>query len=77
MGIPSDDVDPEYTSQRCPRTACQHTERANRHKKRFKCRECGSRTMQIGKRRCALCRSGWTSSMELCRLSTPFHACER
>ncbi|MHC3439709.1 RNA-guided endonuclease TnpB family protein [Natrialbaceae archaeon A-gly3] len=40
MGVPSDDVDPEYTSQRCPRTECQHTERANRHKKRFKCAEC-------------------------------------
>ncbi|MEF8883174.1 MAG: transposase [Halapricum sp.] len=40
-GIPSDAVDPEYTSQRCPRTACRHTERANRHKKRFKCREWG------------------------------------
>ena len=40
-GIPSDDVDPEYTSQRCPRTECQHTERANRRKKRFTCRECG------------------------------------
>nr|WP_299263432.1 zinc ribbon domain-containing protein [Halorientalis sp.] len=40
-GIPSDDVDPEYTSQRCPRTECHHTERANRTKKRFKCRECG------------------------------------
>jgi IS605 OrfB family transposase len=39
-GIPSDDVDPEYTSQRCPRTECQHTARANRQKKRFKCCEC-------------------------------------
>nr|WP_254714735.1 transposase [Natranaeroarchaeum aerophilus] len=39
-GIPSDNVDPEYTSQRCPRTECQHTERANRHKKRFKCKRC-------------------------------------
>jgi len=39
-GIPSDDVDPEYTSQRCPRTECQHTERANRRKKRFKCQQC-------------------------------------
>jgi putative transposase len=39
-GIPSDKVDPEYTSQRCPRTECQHVERANRHKKRFKCQEC-------------------------------------
>jgi transposase, IS605 OrfB family, central region len=37
-GIPSDDVDPEYTSQQCP--VCGHTERANRHKKRFKCCEC-------------------------------------
>jgi IS605 OrfB family transposase len=41
LGIPTDAVDPEYTSQRCPRTACQHTERANRNKKRFKCRQCG------------------------------------
>ncbi|WP_226483273.1 transposase [Natrinema amylolyticum] len=40
-GIPSDDVDPEYTSQRCPRTECLHTTRANRDKKRFKCVECG------------------------------------
>jgi IS605 OrfB family transposase len=39
-GIPSDEVDPEYTSQRCPRTECQHTARANRHKKRFKCQQC-------------------------------------
>ena len=29
-GIPSDDVDPEYTSQQCPRTECQHTSRSNR-----------------------------------------------
>lgn len=40
-GIPSDEAAPEYTSQRCPRTECQHTERANRHKKRFKCCQCG------------------------------------
>jgi IS605 OrfB family transposase len=40
-GIPSDDVNPEYTSQRCPRTDCLHTERANRYKKRFKCKACG------------------------------------
>nr|WP_241175385.1 transposase [Natronolimnobius sp. AArcel1] len=40
-GVPSDDVNPEYTSQRCPRTECLHTERANRDKKRFKCKECG------------------------------------
>ena len=38
--VPSDRVDPEYTSQRCPRTECQHTERANRYKKRFKCQQC-------------------------------------
>lgn len=37
-GIPSDDIDPEYTSQECP--ACGHTARANRHGKRFKCVEC-------------------------------------
>ncbi|ADD07642.1 transposase, IS605 OrfB family (plasmid) [Natrialba magadii ATCC 43099] len=40
-GIPSDEVDPEYTSQRCPRTECQHTSRSNRQKKRFRCQECG------------------------------------
>lgn len=40
-GIPSDDVDPEYTSQRCPRTECLHTTQANRRRKRFKCEECG------------------------------------
>ena len=39
-GIPSDEVDPKYTSQRCPRTECQYTARANRHKKRFKCQQC-------------------------------------
>lgn len=39
-GIPSDDVDPEYTSQRCPRIDCLHKERANRTKKRFKCKQC-------------------------------------
>jgi transposase len=33
-GVPSDEVNPEYTSQRCPRTKCLHTERANRYKKR-------------------------------------------
>ena len=38
--IPSTDVDPKYTSQRCPRTECLHIEQANRNKKRFKCKEC-------------------------------------
>ena len=38
-GIPTAWIDPEYTSQRCP--LCGHTERANRNKKRFKCRSCG------------------------------------
>ncbi|MEF8828061.1 MAG: transposase [Haloarcula sp.] len=37
--IPTVRIDPEYTSQRCP--MCGHTERANRNKKRFKCRSCG------------------------------------
>ncbi|MFD1562806.1 RNA-guided endonuclease TnpB family protein [Haloarchaeobius amylolyticus] len=40
-GVPSDDVKPEYTSQRCPRTDCLHKGRANRHRKRFKCKKCG------------------------------------
>lgn len=38
--IPVQDVDPEYTSQRCPRTDCLHKARANRRKKRFKCTDC-------------------------------------
>jgi IS605 OrfB family transposase len=37
-GIPTAWIDPEYTSQQCP--MCGHTERANRHKKRFKCQDC-------------------------------------
>jgi len=37
-GIPTAWIDPAYTSQRCP--MCGHTERANRHKKRFKCKSC-------------------------------------
>ncbi|MFB6118289.1 RNA-guided endonuclease TnpB family protein [Halosegnis sp.] len=37
-GIPSDHIDPEYTSQACP--VCGHTARANRQGKRFKCVEC-------------------------------------
>jgi putative transposase len=37
-GIPTAWINPEYTSQRCP--ICGHTERANRNKKRFKCRSC-------------------------------------
>lgn len=40
-GIPVDDVDPAYTSQRCPRTECLHTGRSNRRRKRFKCKKCG------------------------------------
>ena len=39
-GIPAIDVNPEYTSQSCALTNCGHTVRENRHKKRFKCREC-------------------------------------
>ncbi len=37
-GIPTAWINPEYTTQRCP--MCGHTERANRHKKRFKCKDC-------------------------------------
>ena len=52
-GIPCAEVDPEYTSQRCPRTECQHTERANRHKKRFRCVEC--RFQDHADRKAAVC----------------------
>ncbi|MGW5423036.1 RNA-guided endonuclease InsQ/TnpB family protein [Streptomyces sp. NPDC003943] len=39
-GVPFLEVDPAYTSQRCPR--CGHTERANRPTRdRFRCRRCG------------------------------------
>ena len=38
-GTPTGWINPEYTSQRCP--LCGHTERANRNKKRFKCKDCG------------------------------------
>ncbi|WP_435185748.1 RNA-guided endonuclease InsQ/TnpB family protein [Halobellus sp. EA9] len=37
-GVPTVWIGPEYTSQQCP--MCGHTERANRHRKRFKCRSC-------------------------------------
>ncbi len=62
-GIPSDEGDPEYTSQRCSRTECQHTERANRNKKRFNCQQCdfqdhADRKAAVGGVRCAVCRSG-------------------
>lgn len=39
-GVPFTEVDPAYTSQRCPR--CHHTERANRRTRdHFQCRRCG------------------------------------
>jgi len=41
QGIPSGEIKPEYTSQACSLTECEHTTRANRDKKRFKCVECG------------------------------------
>jgi len=40
-GIPSGEIDPQYTSQTCSLTECEHTTRSNRRKKRFKCTECG------------------------------------
>ncbi|RYJ13123.1 transposase [Halogeometricum borinquense] len=40
-GIPSEDIDPAYTSQTCSITGCEHTARSNRRKKRFKCNACG------------------------------------
>ena len=41
QGIPPDEINPEYTSQACSLTECEHTTRANRNKKRFKCVACG------------------------------------
>ncbi|MCO6006764.1 transposase [Actinoallomurus purpureus] len=41
-GVPFIEVDPAYTSQRCPVPWCGHTERANRpDRDRFCCRRCG------------------------------------
>ena len=40
-GIPTAWIDPEYTSQTCALTNCEHTEQSNRKKKRFRCRSCG------------------------------------
>ena len=40
-GIPSDDIDPAYTSQTCAFTGCEYTARSNRRKKRFRCNACG------------------------------------
>ncbi|TKX72452.1 RNA-guided endonuclease TnpB family protein [Halorubrum sp. GN11GM_10-3_MGM] len=40
-GIPSDDIDPAYTSQTCSFSKCEHTAQSNRRKKRFKCNACG------------------------------------
>jgi IS605 OrfB family transposase len=37
-GIPTDKVNPEYTSQECPN--CGHTSQSNRQGKRFRCVEC-------------------------------------
>ncbi|WP_253208809.1 zinc ribbon domain-containing protein [Streptomyces niphimycinicus] len=40
VGVPFIEVDPAYTSQRCPR--CGHTEKANRPTRdHFRCRRCG------------------------------------
>jgi putative transposase len=38
-GIPSEKIDPEYTSQEC--VDCGHTTRSNRQGKRFQCVQCG------------------------------------
>lgn len=38
QGIPIGKINPEYTSQACSLTNCEHTEKANRNKERFKCR---------------------------------------
>lgn len=38
-GVPSEKIDPEYTSQEC--VDCGHTTRSNRQGKRFQCVQCG------------------------------------
>ena len=40
-GIPSDDIDPAYTSQTCSCTGCEYTSKSNRRRKRFTCNACG------------------------------------
>ncbi|MFC3478659.1 RNA-guided endonuclease InsQ/TnpB family protein [Halobacterium litoreum] len=40
-GIPTMRIDPEYTSQMCAVTDCEHTTCSNRRKNRFRCRACG------------------------------------
>jgi putative transposase len=40
QGIPSGEIDPEYTSQACSLPECEHTTRSNRQGKRFKCVMC-------------------------------------
>ena len=62
-GIPSDDVDPEYTSQRCPRTECLHAERENRRGKRFKCCECGFQDHADRKAAVCVCQE-WSDENE-------------
>jgi Tfp pilus assembly protein PilN len=59
---------------RCPRTECQYTSRGSRQKKRFNCCVCEFQDHADRKQRCAWSRGGWTSSIEMCRLSKPFHA---
>jgi len=39
--IPIASVEAEYTSQGCALTGCEDAERANRRRKRFKCKSCG------------------------------------
>lgn len=73
-GIPSDEVDPEYTSQRCPRTECLHTARANRRRKRFKCKKCGFQDHADRKAAVCVAQEWFNKRMRMCRLSKPFRA---
>ncbi|RZV10696.1 IS605 OrfB family transposase [Natrinema hispanicum] len=63
-GVPSVDVDPEYTSQRCPRTTCLHVERGNRRGKRFKCKRCEFQDHADRKAAVCVCQEWFTTTDE-------------
>ena len=71
VGIPSDEADPEYTSQRYQRTECQHTSRGAQHEDRSTASSASSKATVT--RRRVSCRIGSkTKRLRVCRLSTFF-----